>query len=94
MAAGEEVGVMGNLGVRRPGVGCIAWLGVDVAARQKVEPRSLRSEDVAVGLAMETELWKKRQPKQNAWRKENSQRRVKKEPRRARATVPPRTPEP
>ena len=26
MVAGEEVGVMGNLGVRRPVVGCIAWL--------------------------------------------------------------------
>ncbi len=38
---------------------------------------------------METELWKKRQPNQNAWRKKNSQRRVKEEPRRARATVPP-----
>jgi hypothetical protein len=30
MAAGEEVGVIGNLGVRRPVVGCIAWLGVAV----------------------------------------------------------------
>ncbi len=28
MAAGEEVGVMGNLSVRRQGVGCIAWLDV------------------------------------------------------------------
>ena len=35
MVAGEEVGVMENLSVRRPGVGCIAWLDVSRGTQAK-----------------------------------------------------------
>ncbi len=48
MAAGGEVRVMENLGVRRPGVGCIAWLGIWdmkygilVAAIKRLKPKTL-----------------------------------------------------
>ncbi len=86
MAAECEVGVMENLGVRRPVVGSIAWLGVDVAVGQwwsKGLPRTTslpnrrgrtNPSEIKRGTDMTTtapDLWKKREHKGGAARRES-----------------------